>query len=436
MTPALLGAGAAALLGFGLLVAWLLRAIGREQRVGERLLAVQRSAGIDQVALPWSPQRVALRGLAGIGRLLTGGGILSGRTVEELEQTLMAAGFRGDRALAIFVGAKVLLFLGLPLAAAAALQFLGAGQKAWAIGMLASAIGGLLAPDLVARRLRKRYLRELERGLPDALDLMVICSEAGLALEGAVERVAAEIGPANRAVAAEFAVCSSELRILSDRRAALMNMAERTRLELAAAARHDPRANPAIRHAADPGAAHPLGRDAAGPAGAVRGEGGEAAGAADRADDPLHPADPVPGGRRAGHAAGVAAMVRRLLHDARGATAVEFAARRLGLLHRAAAADGGLLAGGDRRRAGCRGPGGSALGRHRPGAAGRLHRDRPCRRHHPEDLRPAAQLGRAQRHRGKLPGLRQPRHARPPPSPASAGRATWCATPWSIAAAA
>ena len=121
MTPALLGASAAALLGFGLLVAWLLRAIGREQRVGERLLAVQRSAGIDQVALPWSPQRAALRGLAGLGRLLTGGGILSSRTVGELEQTLMAAGFRGDRALAIFVGAKVLLFLGLPLAAAAAL---------------------------------------------------------------------------------------------------------------------------------------------------------------------------------------------------------------------------------------------------------------------------------------------------------------------------
>ncbi|MFZ4406657.1 MAG: type II secretion system F family protein [Paracraurococcus sp.] len=232
MTPALLGAGAAALLGFGLVVTWLLRAIGREQRVAERLLAVQRSAGIDQVALPWSPQRAALRGLAGIGRLLTGGGILSGRTVEELEQTLLAAGFRGDRALAIFVGAKVMLFLGLPLLAAVALRTLDAGQTAWTIGLLAAAIGGLLAPDMIARHLRKRYLRELERGLPDALDLMVICSEAGLALEGAVERVAVEIRPANRAVAAEFAVCSSELRILADRRTALMNMAERTRLDL------------------------------------------------------------------------------------------------------------------------------------------------------------------------------------------------------------
>jgi len=166
MTPAMLGAGAAALSAFGLLIAWLMRAIGREQRVGERLLAVQRSAGIDQVALPWSPRRVVLRGLAATGRLLTGGGILSRRTVDELEQTLMAAGFRGDRALAIFVGAKMLLLVGLPLVAAAALRYLGAGQKAWAIGMLVAAIGGLLAPDLFAKRLRRRYLRELERGLP------------------------------------------------------------------------------------------------------------------------------------------------------------------------------------------------------------------------------------------------------------------------------
>ncbi|MCB4820812.1 type II secretion system F family protein [Roseicella aerolata] len=232
MTPALVAASAGALLGFGLLVAWLLRAIARDQRLGERLLAVQRSAGIDQVALPWSARRMLLRGLAAIGRGLTGSGVLSGRTVTELEQTLMAAGFRGDRALAIFVGGKVLLFLGLPLAMAAALHLLGAGQMAWTLGLLAAAIGGLLTPDLVAKRLRTRYLRELERGLPDALDLMVICSEAGLALEGAIERVAIEIRPANRAIATEFALCGSELRILADRRAALLNMAERTRLDL------------------------------------------------------------------------------------------------------------------------------------------------------------------------------------------------------------
>ena len=232
MTAATLGAGAAALVSFGLLVVWLVRAIGRDERVTGRLLLVQRAAGVDQVVVPWSARRLLLRGLAAVGRLLTQGGILSGRTVAELEQTLMAAGFRGDQALAIFIGAKVLLFAGLPLLAAGTLHVVHAGQMAWNLGMLAAAVAGLLLPDLIAKRLRKRYLRELERGLPDALDLMVICSEAGLALEGAIDRVATEIRPANRAVATEFALCGSELRILADRRTALMNMAERTRLDL------------------------------------------------------------------------------------------------------------------------------------------------------------------------------------------------------------
>ncbi|MEN0075484.1 MAG: type II secretion system F family protein [Paracraurococcus sp.] len=231
MTMPWLAAAAAALLGLAALAAWLLRAIGREKRLDERLLAIQRSAGIDQVTMAWSLRHAAGRGLAAVGRLLVDGGVLSARTIHELEQTLMASGFRGDRALAVFVGAKVALLAGLPLLAIAGLSLLHPARHVWSFVLLASAVGGLLLPDLVARRLRKRYLRELERGLPDALDLMILCSEAGLALEGAVERVATEIRPANRAIATEFALCSSELRILADRRAALLNMAERTRLD-------------------------------------------------------------------------------------------------------------------------------------------------------------------------------------------------------------
>lgn len=231
MTMPWLAAAAAALLGLAALATWLLRAIGREKRLGERLLAIQRSAGIDQVTMAWSLRHAAGRGLAAVGRLLVDGGVLSARTIHELEQTLMAAGFRGDRALAVFVGTKVALLAGLPLLAIAALSVLRPARHVWSFVLLASAVGGLLLPDLVARRLRKRYLRELERGLPDALDLMILCSEAGLALEGAVERVATEIRLANRAIATEFALCSSELRILADRRAALLNMAERTRLD-------------------------------------------------------------------------------------------------------------------------------------------------------------------------------------------------------------
>ena len=145
----------------------------------------------------------------------------------------------------------------------------------------------------------------------------------------------------------------------------------------------------------------------------------------------------VPGGRGAGHAAGVAAVVRPLLRDRRGATAVEFAlvgsaffTVLLLLLMEASwqvAIGAGLHAGRQ---------GGLALGRHRPGAAGRLQRDRLRGRHHPEDLRHAArQPRRAQRDGGQLSGLRVPVHPGRIQARARRAERTWCATPWSIAAA-
>lgn len=229
LLPAL-GAAAALLTLAGFV---LFRAMQREQRLAERLQAVQRLAGLDQVQAPRPLAGLPLRALAGLGAMLTRGNVLPARTVRELEQTLLAAGFRGDRALAVFVGAKLVGLLGLPLLAGLLLDLAGVAQPWWSYGLAGAAILGLLLPDIIARRLRRRYLRALETGLPDALDLLIICTEAGLSLEAAIERVAEEIRPANAAVGTEFALCASELRILPDRRAALANMATRTGLDLA-----------------------------------------------------------------------------------------------------------------------------------------------------------------------------------------------------------
>lgn len=215
-------------LGLSLLV---LRLIRREARLSARLLVVQRSIGVDQVTVPWSLQRAVLGLVTRVGGLLTRQGVLSARTVQDLEQTLSAAGFRGEGVLPLFIGAKIAMLVMLP-----ALGFLftvavGLGGPFQTLLVAVMGVVGLLAPEAIAKRLRKRYLQELERCLPDALDLMVICTEAGLSLEGSIERVAIEIAAASRVVSAELTLCGSELRILSDRRAALMNMAERTRLD-------------------------------------------------------------------------------------------------------------------------------------------------------------------------------------------------------------
>jgi tight adherence protein C len=90
---------------------------------------------------------------------------------------------------------------------------------------------GVLGPNWVLRFMRGPYLKTLRKGLPDALDLMVVCGEAGLGLESAVNRVAHELEHSNPAVAREFATLSHELRMLPDRRDALARMGERTGLE-------------------------------------------------------------------------------------------------------------------------------------------------------------------------------------------------------------
>lgn len=225
---ALIAGLAALVIGLALLIA---RVAAEQNRLGARLLGVQQRAGIDQVGDSKNPRDRAARALQNLGGGLIGTGILSGKTVAEFEQTLQSAGFRGDRALTTFVGAKLISLLGVPALAWVALLLSGQAEEHLKVALPVALVVGLLLPDFVAKQLRRRYLKEVERALPDALDLMVICAEAGLALETTIERVATEIGAASSAMATEFALCNSELRILADRRAALMNMAERTGIE-------------------------------------------------------------------------------------------------------------------------------------------------------------------------------------------------------------
>jgi tight adherence protein C len=231
MTPQMIGLLAAGLTLMVVLALVMSRALTRQEKTAARLLAVQRSAGVDQVTVPRGSSTLLLQAVGWIGTQLMRGGALSEKTVAGLEQTLQSAGFRGDRALAVFVGGKVLLLVLAPLLVWLLLGLTDVRPNNRNIMTAAAAVMGLLAPDFVAQQLRKRYLAELERGLPDALDLMVICAEAGLGLETAIDRVAAEIGQAHRSVANEFALTASELRILADRRQALDNMGSRTGVE-------------------------------------------------------------------------------------------------------------------------------------------------------------------------------------------------------------
>jgi tight adherence protein C len=171
------------------------------------------------------PRGTAVEWLRRIGDALRRRALFSERDMLDLERTVAAAGLNPRRAVSTFVGFKVALLCVAPPIAYATALVLGMGYEVLAAG--ASGALGMMLPNWLLGRMRNRYLKELRRGLPDALDLMVVCAEAGLGLEMAVDRVAREIGRSNSAVAAEFSLFVHELRVLPDRRMALTRLSDR-----------------------------------------------------------------------------------------------------------------------------------------------------------------------------------------------------------------
>ena len=207
------------------------RQLRRDTMLAARVREVQRIVGIEAVIAPGGEsQSILLRLIAGMGEAIAGAGLLSASGMQDLEGRLRATGFRGRNVLALFIGGKLLLLAGCPL-----LAWMAVSRSGWApslrIGVIAmTGIVGLLAPDYLVRSMHKRHLKAVERGLPDALDMLVICSEAGLGLEPAIERVGREIDRAHPAAADELLNVAREMRVNADRRSALINMGARTGL--------------------------------------------------------------------------------------------------------------------------------------------------------------------------------------------------------------
>jgi tight adherence protein C len=205
------------------------RQLRRDAVLTARVRGVQRAVGIEAVVAPTdASQSGVLRLVAGVGDAITRGGLLSASTLEDLELRLSTAGIRGRSALTAFIGAKLLALAGLPLLTWIVVAGWSSSMRIAAIAV--AGLVGMLLPDYVVRTLHKRHLKAVERGLPDALDMLVICSEAGLGLEPAIERVGREIGHAHENVAEELLNTAREMRVNADRRAALMNMGTRTGL--------------------------------------------------------------------------------------------------------------------------------------------------------------------------------------------------------------
>jgi tight adherence protein C len=139
-------------------------------------------------------------------------------------QRLIRAGYRNESAVRVFYGYKVFT----PLALCAIALISGVASLS-PFFVYASCLGmGFLAPDFWLGRKIKNRQKRMERGLPDVLDLLVICIEAGLSLDQGTARTAQELKKAQPELCDEFGILVLEQRAGRARSDAWKHLAERT----------------------------------------------------------------------------------------------------------------------------------------------------------------------------------------------------------------
>lgn len=150
------------------------------------------------------------------------------KEVGALKQRLSEAGFRKENAMAIFLSLRflsmVICFL---LGGGITILITGFNQGAL-MPVLVSLGFGLMAPNFILDFLVKRRKQQIFRGLPDALDLMVVCVESGLGLDQAMRKVAEEMKKSYREVGEEFGLCNLHLQMGRTRNQVLQELGSRT----------------------------------------------------------------------------------------------------------------------------------------------------------------------------------------------------------------
>jgi tight adherence protein C len=144
---------------------------------------------------------------------------------------LLNAGFRGEQAVMAFYGWKLMgLLVGLGIAVPICLARYGMTESGITYSILAGALGFYL-PDLYVGQLRSKRIESIFLALPDALDLMVVCVEAGLGLDTAMRRVTAELSSNCPVLCEEFAIANFQVQMGRSRKDVLRDLGTRTGVE-------------------------------------------------------------------------------------------------------------------------------------------------------------------------------------------------------------
>lgn len=198
------------------------------QSARDRLRRLDRRPAAPRGDEPGRLSRRLNRFAAPLARLAATGGATD-REISADRARFLRAGLRSATAPLFFFAAKTLLAVVLPLLALVLLQFQGQrldGVQTLLVILLAATIGLYLPNALLALRTRRRQ-REVFDAFPDAVDLMVVCVEAGIGLDAAIARSAAEMEIRSPVMAEELKLVSAEMRVGATREGALRNLAVR-----------------------------------------------------------------------------------------------------------------------------------------------------------------------------------------------------------------
>jgi len=148
------------------------------------------------------------------------------RDLSDLRRQLTTAGYRNLSAAIYFSTAKIVLPVSFAL-----LAFLTFGFVRGFVAIIAGALAGFLLPDLWLFRKISLRQKAVRNGLPDALDLLIVCLEAGSSLDQAIVKASNELEVAHPALADELKLITIEIRAGKPRIDAMKNFADRTKVQ-------------------------------------------------------------------------------------------------------------------------------------------------------------------------------------------------------------
>jgi len=197
--------------------------IQRIKKIGEETSPKERPSFLNNIKIQWTKR---LESLGNLIRPKEG-------EISYLKKRFLTAGYRGENVILLFFGFKVLFSLiflaGFFFVKFTTFKLIPPVQTLF-LAILFSLIGFYL-PHLWLRIKIEDRKEKIQLALPNALDLLVVCVEAGMGLDAALNRVGEEIKLTNKELSEELKILNLELRAGKQRRDALKNLANRTDLD-------------------------------------------------------------------------------------------------------------------------------------------------------------------------------------------------------------